>query len=377
LHPRSGINDMSQNITLKIDLNAAVTLADVASGLRAFLRWWTGELLSLLPEKWRQSWCASFQTCSLLIEAQEWRLTYLGGNREDFVFSPQLPAHEVRDGLQRIFGKTLVNSVDVEIPAQNVLFRRITLPAAAASRLNSIVRLQLDRLSPFRGDDVAFDCRVAKTPANALPATVEEIVAEIVIAPKTYLSELEHKIRKIGLVPRHFKISGSDHVLPCAGLPWTKQRQSQVMYACIGALAWFLAIWIAPIMDDAEITSLNARIAEAAPQVTHAEAIRAELDSYRLPPAALSADRQRALDVLLKLTSQFPDSVHLKAFVLEDQTLTLRGTAASSVNVKRLLAGTHMFSRIEQLAGTHGPNEFAFTMALRPSGKAGGQNNAF
>jgi general secretion pathway protein L len=333
--------------------------------------------LSLLPEKWRQSWYAAFQTCSLVIGTQEWRLTNLEGNREDFVFSPQLPAPEVQDRLQRIFGKALVNSVDVEIPAQNVLFRRITLPAAAASRLNSIVRLQLDRLSPFRGDDVAFDCRVAETPANALPATVEEIVAEIVIAPKTYLSELEHKIRAIGIVPRHFKISGSDLVLPCTGLPWTKQRQSQVMYACIGVLAWFLAIWLAPVMDDAEIASLNARIAEAAPQIARAEAMRVELDSYRLPPAALSADRQRALDVLLKLTSQFPDSVHVKAFVLDDQTLILRGTTASSSDVKRLLVGTRMFSRIEQLAGIPGPNEFAFTMALRPSGNAGGQNNAF
>ena len=62
------------------------------------------------------------------------------------------------------------------LPGGQVLRRRILLPAAATERLREVVAHELDRQTPFRADQVAYDCRVLSIDAASKMAQVELLV---------------------------------------------------------------------------------------------------------------------------------------------------------------------------------------------------------
>jgi general secretion pathway protein L len=363
---------MSRNTLIQIDLSSPVTLAGAKAGLRKFLFWWEQELIASLPTSWQHRYQASVRTPILILGKDAWHLTNFNDAGRAFSFDPDQPVSELRGPLIRVIENPFANSVEAQFSKDDVLFRRISLPAAAASRLRSIVRLQLDRLSPFRGDDVCFDYQLITTADDG------EITVEIAIVSKSHLYRCEQKLREMGFVPRLFTIADSTLAFSPKGIPWTKRRQTQALLAFCGVIVWLAVLWLAPIARDYEITSLEDQISSLGSQARAAESERHELERYQLPPMATSADRQRALEILLTLTKSLPQSVHLTSFTLQGGTVTLRGAGPPSVNVKTLLTRTRLFGHINfsQKPSVPGENRFESITSLRPTYSSGGSGDA-
>jgi general secretion pathway protein L len=343
-----------------------VTWNDIRSAFFAFLRWWGSQLIEILPDSWKSALQGLTAVSVLDVREPLWKLAIAGRDRRIATLNGDLVEDELRQQFRRLFPEGMSNSIEVILSPETALLRRILVPAAATNRLRSVVQLQLDRLSPFRGDDVVFDCELGE-PCDA-PAT--EVAVDVAIIPKTALQELEQRIRRIGLVPSSFKIGDTGFAVKASGVPWTPARQTQVLLLAAACAIWVAAFWIAPSMNDAEIATLQDEISSLAPEVTHAEELRQELGRYDLPPQALTADRARALDVLLALTRTLPDQVHLTSLALIDRRLTLRGTAPSNLAVRSLLMRTGLFEKSHIAGGQNGDN-FSFEMALRPTPTSG------
>lgn len=352
---------MSQDLTIHIDLNSAVTLADARNAARRFLAWWGNELLACLPPAWKGRFRNLFRTPRLVLGTDEWRLTGFSADIETLPIDPGKPSHETRELLTRLTGSGLVNGVEAQLPQSAVLLRRINLPEAAARHLRSVVRLQLDRLSPYRGDDVSFDCRIVDTNGD------DGVGIEVAMISKTVLRNYEQKMREFGLVPRSFTIDGSPLKIAPIGFPWSRQKQLQALLALGGLLLWAAVFWLAPMARDGEIVTLEAKIASLRPAVRAAEAEQQALLRYQLPPAAISPDRQRALNVLALLTKILPSSVHLTEFTLDGNTVRLQGTAPASLHIATLLNKSRLFARIDhpKTPQQQGPGYFELQATLR------------
>lgn len=359
---------MPQDLTLKIDFNAPVTTAGAADAGSRFVRWWLTELIALLPHGWQQSLQATLRTPSLVLGEDEWQIE-LGGDAV-ICLNASMPAHELREQLEQMAPTALSNSVDVVVSKTDVLIRRISLPAAASKRLKSVVRLQLDRLSPFRGDDVQFDTSICDI-SEALSSgnVTNDILVDVAIVPKSALRAIEQKVRDVGVVPRLFRVADSSFSFAPSGLPWTKQRQSQALLVLTGIVFWLAAFWLAPVLQEREIASLASEIASLEPKVRHATAARDELSRYQLPPQALTSNRARALDLLFELTQQLPKEAHVTKLELIDAQVTLRGTAPQPAKVMRLLKKSTFITQVVTLPnpGNGGGSQFALRATLRQS----------
>lgn len=355
---------MSQDLTLKIDFNAPVNAAGAADAGARFVRWWLTALISFLPLSWQQSLQATLRTPCLVLGKDAWQIALDGA--AVICLNASQPAHELREQLEQMAPAALSNSVDVVVPKTDVLIRRISLPAAASKRLKSVVRLQLDRLSPFRGDDVQFDTRICEV-SEAFSNGSNDIIIDVAIVPKSKLHAVEQKIREVGLVPRLFRVADSTFAFAPTGLPWTKQRQSQALLVLTGIAFWFAAFWLAPVLQEREITSLSNEITSLEPKVRHATAVRDELSRYQLPPQALTSNRARALDLLFELTQQLPKDAHLTNLELVDAQVTLRGSATQSAEVVQLLKKSTLLSHVVPLPNSQNGSQFAVRATLRPS----------
>ena len=219
----------------------------------------------------------------------------------------------------------------------------------------------------MRGDDVCFDYRLLDTSGQS------EIDVEVAIASKAILHGYERQIREIGLVPRIFTIAGSPLKFSPAGIPWTRQKQLQTLLAIGGIFVWAAAFWFAPVARDDEIADLHNKIVSLRPIATTAQAQLQELDRYQLPPAAISPERQRVLEVLMVLTKGLPSSVHVTEFTMADGAVFLSGTAPPSLRIGALLVKTKLFGRIEypKVARFQDINHFELKATLRPTPSTG------
>ncbi|MBV9570123.1 MAG: PilN domain-containing protein [Alphaproteobacteria bacterium] len=106
--------------------------------LHAF-RWWVDELMGMVPPQWRDRF---LRRSSIVAEITEKGIVYRDEDTGEI-----LPAKPRR-------------SIKVLLPSDQVLTRQIDLPILPASDVKRMVALDLDRLTPFRADQVLFDTEV-------------------------------------------------------------------------------------------------------------------------------------------------------------------------------------------------------------------------
>ncbi len=106
--------------------------------LHAF-RWWVDELLGMVPTEWRDRFLKRSATIAEVTEA-------------GVVYRDEQSGEVLQEKPRR--------SVKVAMPAGQVLLRQIDLPILPASDLKRMVALDLDRLTPFKADQVLFDSEI-------------------------------------------------------------------------------------------------------------------------------------------------------------------------------------------------------------------------
>jgi general secretion pathway protein L len=358
---------MSKNITIKIDFNAPVTLASARDVLRQFVSWWGDEVLELLPQTWKQELQSSSARPSLTITDDEWSLLTPDGTV--ITLNLHLPAYELRDEIARKAPDSLRRSIDVILSRQGTLFKRLLLPSAAEPRLKQVVRLQLDRLSPFRGDDVQFDCWVIPEGADAMrtPSSRDSsIPVEVAILPKRRLADIEGSVRAVGLTPHTFRVADSQANFPPLGLPWTKHTQKRAMLTALGVSLITLAVALSPGLRSWEISDLREQTEAVRPQVERAQAEKGELSRYQLPAQAISAGRAPAIDLLLDFTKRLPDSVSVSRLQIFGQKVTIEGHTATPIDVRAMISRSPILVDVRSTSLTSTSERFSLTATLKP-----------
>ena len=129
-----------------------------------FFAWWFGELVACIPDRVR----------ALLRRNPSFLLLTPTDDAVDSTFHRrgrvrqlgQLPlSPEANSGraVADLLGGIRLRHLDVvvNIAASNVLRRRVALPIEAAENLREVLAFEMDRHTPFKANDVAYDCVVA------------------------------------------------------------------------------------------------------------------------------------------------------------------------------------------------------------------------
>lgn len=181
------------------ELTTARTASAWRTRLGAFWRWWSGEIEKLAYERFSALRGAA-SVPIVAIERDELlllepRAAVGPDTRIDLAPGGDGDAVRARGALQamlRRVGETR-SRVRLCLGQGEALLRRATMPAATEENLGQVLAFEMDRLTPFRAEDVYFDHRVVSRDAAS-----GQIAVQLALARRSLVDERVERLRNLG-----------------------------------------------------------------------------------------------------------------------------------------------------------------------------------
>jgi general secretion pathway protein L len=334
------------------------------SRLPGFLAWWARQLASFVPPRWLQ--LMGRGDARLLLRATDRGIEVLsmsdGGLRTRLQVGPEQAA-ELERSLAR--GDDTRPRWLLLAPGQ-VLRRRLTLPLAAAPRLRELLSHEVDRQTPFRADQVAFDSRVLERDAATGRLEVELVVVA--------LASLDSAVSRIG--PLGGSLSGVDvetdtrplgvNLLPPARRSQNHDRMRWLHLGLVAVIvggAWF-TLWQSLENRREAVAELRVQVEQRQLEARRVAALRDQLDAASGGASFLASIRQsrpRALEVIDDISRRLPDGTWLERLTINQGRVVLQGLSNEA-------SGT-----IAWLQESPYLREPAFSGAVQPDPRSGAQ----
>jgi general secretion pathway protein L len=324
---------------------ARLRLAYAASSLSRFLSWWGRELASLLPARVR----------ALLAERRdevliEWTADALHIERRGR--QPLAATRIERSGdaalLRAGIEKFTQSAEDAPLqllclPPARVLLRSLALPAAAEANLRQVLAFEMDRQTPFRAEQVHYDCRI-----GARDEATRQLTVDVALAPRASLDPDLAALGELGVGLDGVDVRSAGE--PRMGfnlLPPERRAVRRNLWLQInlglGALGLVLLVVVMAQSVANRETALETLRAETTRQRDEARgvaALRAELKTA-IEGANFLSERKRARppisDVALDVTERLGNDTWLQRLSLNGDQLQLQGQSREAAGLITVL----------------------------------------
>ena len=241
--------------------------------LAAFWRWWTGELAAAMPERIAALRGAG-RVPVVALEGEELVMveprSAIGPDSR--VALETLDAPRRRAAVQAMLERAGEARARIRacLAPGEALVRRVTLPAATQENLRQVLAFEMDRLTPFRVDDVYFDQRVLGHDAAA--GTISVLLG---VARREIVDRRIEALRALGLDVQGVTVredlaagSGSIDLMPTEqrGARETVRERAIRQGLMIAVLALFMTALALPVWRKREA------VISVMPAVSRAEA---------------------------------------------------------------------------------------------------------
>jgi general secretion pathway protein L len=339
--------------------------------IRAFLKWWVSELRGMVPAS---SHWAKHPRATLRIDLRDDELAFastLRGETTDLGIIPLSASREKVDALLGVLTHD-VRLVRLRLPSARILRRRVEFPSLPPRELAQALALDMDRLTPFRADELYFDWHVAGRSDNGQRQTIDVMaVSRAQLAPVLErLADWE--------IPVHSVTSTDETTLghdllgrETRGETGRWSRRS-TLSACIAGVLLFACIALPLQQRRTEAEDLGNRVSRA--RVRADEVIAMHESVERLDRAgrawlALRGERPRAIAILNEMARVMPSDTWAYDISIDGRTVTVDGYGKSASSLIGRLDASPMFrSPAFRAATTQNPESglerFPLTFAL-------------
>jgi general secretion pathway protein L len=320
--------------------------------LPGFFRWWGSQLVACLPARWRG--LVEERSQSLLIDLRQdeviiWR------EHADRTNEYARIARTLAPDAQSAEFQRLRNAIDdpgvrtvLCIPAERVLQRNLTLPAAAEENIRQVLAFEMDRQTPFKADQIYFDSRVTGRDASG-----RNLLVELVLLPRAQLDQ-ELSTLTTGA-------SSLDGVDAWRGEPGGARRQINLLPAERRArhrdmrlplnlgLAALVVVLLVVNMDEsltnreAAVESMRAEVDKSNTEARQVAALRKTL-ADSIAGANFLSDKKRnspLTDALLDdLTRRLPEDTYLERLQIESGQVQLQGQSKEAAKLIAALSNS-------------------------------------
>ncbi len=340
------------------------------------LRLWRKRLLTCLPATLAESIASGVTPYILEIEGERARL-YRGGKKLGEI----LLGSAVVDPAVTALLKPHEHPLTVLLPADWMLTRTISLPAAAQENLRQVISFELDRFTPFSAEQVYFDFHL-NTPGES----ADMLPVAVALVPRKRVDDWLSALRSAGIAVDSLSAAGlweeanllPPELRPGLNLKRLAQRMAPValIIVLLGA-AMALPLWqkreiaISLQSTEAALRGKAGKVMELRERVDkEIEALETIRDQWQASPPVL--------DVLQVLTNLLPDDTSLQRMEVKGNTLTINGTSSSASSLIGLLQNSpafdapHFLSPVTQQRGREVFNLSAQIKMPFPRDLAGG-----
>jgi general secretion pathway protein L len=238
--------------------------------------------------------------------------------------------------------------VTLRLSGELGLRKVITLPLAARDDLPQLLRFEMDRLTPFRADEVHFAQRIVATDiAN------RRITVELAVAPRSTVTQALKLAQDVGAAASRVELDMPQvdavqplNLLPRDGADAAGERRLLRALILLALVLAVTAVAIPLQRQRAQLAALTDQVAATRVEAEQSHALRAQLDQLSQTGAFLLAEKGRqpmATEVLADLTRLMPDQAYLGQLLLQGGEVQLHGWAATASDLISLLDQSPLF----------------------------------
>ena len=329
--------------------------------LRSFWRWWSGELVELLPENLQKAIAQRQQ--KLYVELDNDKLLLSLGNhaaqREVLRLAPDA-ANAGDEDIPREVQQTILL-----LPDDKVLARRISLPAAAEENLREVLGFEMDLHTPFEVSEIYYDYTVVGRDSHRQTVTVD-----LVYAPSDAVDALLDGASNLGMKTDIVTCRRRDNanLQPVNLLPQEKRRARRLnvknLNLALTALLAVLvvaAITIPIVQKNRAIAEVEAQVQAAAAEAREGAELRQDLE--KMAAASKFLVEKKASSVMIvelvdEVSRILPDHTWIARLDLSGDELQIQGQSSASASLIRIIESSPWFENVRfaspvvQIAGT-------------------------
>lgn len=312
-------------------------------------RWWTAQLSALLPENLRQLFESGNQR--LIVEANGGEFIVQHGSAGQLIEIGRIP--NTAAGVTVFPVPDNIRQTTLLLPQDQVLACTLTLPLAAEENLREVLSFEIDRLTPFRVNEVYYDYAV-----TGRSAAGKTLALQLFVAPRLAVDESLEILAAAGIQPEvvtaHVLDNPDRH--PVNLVPAGRRSQRAVILqrlnASLATLALLLlvtAIALPLLQKNQTIDSLQAEVQEATVAAQAGNQLRQEVEKLVDGSSYLIKKKQTALtamQLLDEMTRVIPDDTWVNRIDMNNGEIQLQGQSGAAAGLIALIEASPMFQNV-------------------------------
>jgi general secretion pathway protein L len=328
-------------------------MTTVTDSISRFFIWWFGELVACVPQGlrrvlWREptvlAIAAGDGDAKVSLRKRD-GMRELGRLAFDRGREPRLQLAELLRG---------VSLRDVEtailVPAATILRRNVNLPLAAAENLRGVLAFEMDRHTPFKANEVAFDYRIVGTDPDA-----KRINIDLAVVPNDAVERARLVAATLDLTPDRIGVAGnadeaSFNFLPAqrTGRSATRQRLA-IAFAILAVILAIVAVYMPLLAKQRTLAAYETRLTESRSAALETEALKKRL-AAELEHDRFLIDRRAMIPsatvMLADVTDRLPDGTWLVQLHWQGDKLVMAGYSPSATPLIAELEDSDILSEV-------------------------------
>jgi general secretion pathway protein L len=329
-------------------------------GLRGFFAWWFGELAGLVPARLSPARRRDRRRLVLALDHGGISVSEIVGDREQQLGGVirSGPGQEARIATMVRRARRRTSRITLRLAPGMGLRKALDLPLAAENDLDQLLRFEMDRLTPFRAEDVVFARRVLERDPERQRMRVELQVAPRAVVEQALAVAADCRVRPSRVELARLALPGADsepdtgpalNLLPAESETAPPSRLNR--WLALLALALLAAALAIPLQQQRlSAADLERQVAVAKAAAQQSVQLRDRLDQLDANVRFLSDEKRRVpmlTHVLAELTRVIPDQAYVEQLDVRDGELNLRGLATTPSDLIALLDQSPLFEKPE------------------------------
>lgn len=356
---------MSAKRSIFGDLKNSATLGNAWGAIRdpggRFVRWWIAELTAMLPYRLQSLLGVESSVLVIDVTPPQLEVTLWQGRRQVSLGALRIVksadrASETDPVVQRA---ARTDDIVLRLPEDQVLKLDVTLPLAAEDNLREVLGFEMDRLTPFNKEMVAYDyVKVGRDAAQGV------LKLKLYVITKSKLQLLVSRLSALGIRATAVTIyrPGEDQQVPVlpaqpnllAATPDTRKRSpvrrlvyaSSALVAVLGIVALALPLW----NQQRRIDALEHAIGAIHAEVKGSKSLAGTLERVTRDAEFIvtkKRDEPMAIGFLTALTRLIPDGTWLHRLEIKGDQIRVQGESANASAVLAVIENSDAFAETQ------------------------------
>lgn len=303
--------------------------------LKEFVTWWAQQWIDLLPTqfstrgRWNSALVIDLPMQEPPSEDPAFTIVRRVNSREVLVGRVAADAAGLAEIRRARRGRRGGLDVLLRLPPGNLLEHRFAIPLAAERDASQVLRYEIDRVTPFTAEEVAWTWAAERRDRER-----GRLLVRLSLTSRRPLETLIGRLSASGLSPVCVEVAAADGSLrhlplePRGGTGNRLQRPFARLAATACMLLATAAAALPFVFQQESLLRVDREIAALQPRVAEAMALRRRNAGEAAGADVMGATELRvgdALAALATVTNVLPDNTFLTAFSLAQRNMTLTG----------------------------------------------------